>query len=59
MSKSKPVPSYRLHKSSGQAVVTLPDGLGSRRDVLLGKYNTPASRAEYASRRRKSWPGHG
>jgi integrase len=48
MSKSKPIPSYRLHKSSGQAVVTLPDGLGGRRDVLLGKHNTSASRAEYA-----------
>jgi integrase len=37
-----------LHKQSGQAVVTLPDGLGGRRDVLLGKYDTPESRAEYA-----------
>jgi integrase len=26
----------------------LTDGLGGRRDVLLGKYGTPASRAEYA-----------
>jgi integrase len=33
--------SYRLHKQSGQAVVTLTDGLGGRRDVLLGKYGTP------------------
>lgn len=41
------VPSYRLHKQSGQAVVTLPDGLGSRRDVLLGTYGTAESRAEY------------
>ena len=36
-------PSYRLHKQSGQAIVTLPDGLGSRRDVLLGVYDSPAS----------------
>jgi integrase len=36
-----------LHRQSGQAVVTLPDGLGARRDVLLGKYDTPESRAEY------------
>jgi integrase len=40
-------PSYRLHKQSGQAVVTLPDGLGGRRDVLLGPYNSPESRADY------------
>jgi integrase len=45
---SERVPSYRLHKQSGQAVVTLTDGLGKRRDVLLGKYGTAASRAEYA-----------
>jgi integrase len=42
------VPSYRLHKQSGQAIVTLPDRLGRRRDVLLGEYGTPESRAEYA-----------
>ena len=42
------VPSYRLHKQSGQAIVTLTDGTGRRRDVLLGKHATPESRAEYA-----------
>jgi integrase len=42
------VPSYRLHKQSGQAVVTLPDGLGGRRDVLLGRHGSAESRAEYA-----------
>jgi integrase len=36
-----------LHRQSGQAVVTLPDGLGGRRDVLLGKHGIPESRAEY------------
>src|SRR5262249_37811858 len=41
-------PSYRLHKQSGQAVVTLSDGLGQRRDLLLGPYDSPGSRAEYA-----------
>jgi hypothetical protein len=41
------VPSYRLHKQSGQAVITLTDEHGSRRDVLLGKHGTPESRAEY------------
>jgi integrase len=42
------VPSYRRHKQSGQAIVTLTDAVtGRRRDVLLGKYNTEASREEY------------
>ena len=45
--RRKPVPSYRLHKQSGQAVVTLTDGLGKRRDVLLGRYGTPESQTEY------------
>jgi integrase len=35
-------PSYRLHKPTGQAVVTL-----CGRDHYLGKHGTPASRAEY------------
>jgi integrase len=42
------LPSYRLHKQSGQAVVTLPDGQGGRHDVLLGPYATQASRLRYA-----------
>ena len=41
------VPVYRLHKQSGQAVVTLPDSLGRRRDVLLGTYDSPESKQEY------------
>ena len=36
------VPSYRRHKPSGQAVVTV-----NGRDVYLGPWNTKASRAEY------------
>jgi integrase len=44
----KPVPTYRRHKQSGQAVVTLTDGLGGRKDVLLGKHGTKDSRIEYA-----------
>lgn len=44
----RPVPSYRKHKQSGQAIITLTDGLGSRRDVLLGRYGTRESRQEYA-----------
>jgi integrase len=48
MSRQSRVPSYRQHKQSGQAIVTLTDGLGGRRDVLLGKFGTAASRAAYA-----------
>lgn len=40
-------PSYRLHKASGQAIVSLPRGDGSYRDYLLGEFNTDESRAEY------------
>lgn len=47
MSRPRGTPSYRRHKSSGQAVVTLTDPSGLRRDVLLGKYGTTASRKEY------------
>lgn len=39
---TRKLPSYRLHKGSGQAVVTL-DG----RDHYLGTFGTPESRAEY------------
>src|SRR5262249_7048274 len=35
-------PSYRLHRPSGQAVVPL-----NGRDISLGRYGTPESRAEY------------
>jgi hypothetical protein len=45
--QSKP-PNYRRHKQSGKAIVTLTDGYGGRRDVLLGKYGTSGSRTEYA-----------
>jgi site-specific recombinase XerD len=36
------VPSYRLHKQSGQAIVTL-----GGKDFLLGSFKSAASRAEY------------
>jgi hypothetical protein len=48
MPRQTRIPSYRLHKQSGQAVVTLTDGLGRRRDVLLRYHGTPESRVEYA-----------
>jgi hypothetical protein len=46
-------PSYRLHKPSGQAVVTL-DG----HDVYLGKHDTPESKAEY-DRQIAEWLANG
>jgi integrase len=48
MSRKRGIPTYRLHRQSGLAIVTLADDLGGRRDVTLGKYNTPESKAEYA-----------
>lgn len=45
---SNRVPSYRKHRASGQGIVTLPDGLGGRKDVLLGKWRSKESRVEYA-----------
>ena len=42
------VPSYRLHKPSGQAIVTVRDHNGGRRDVYLGAYDSADSRREYA-----------
>lgn len=36
------IPTYRRHRASGQAVVTL-----EGRDFYLGKFNSPESRAEY------------
>lgn len=40
--RSPRIPPYRLHKASGQAVVTI-----SSRDVNLGLHGTAASRARY------------
>jgi hypothetical protein len=48
MPRRNPIPAYRLHKQSGQAIVTLPDGLGGRRDFILGEYGSSESQAEYA-----------
>jgi integrase len=48
MSNKPRVPSYRLHRQSGQAVVTLTDSVtGRRKDHLLGKYDTAESKEEY------------
>src|SRR4051794_31357410 len=35
-------PSYRLHKATGQGIVTL-----SGKDFYLGRYNSPESKIEY------------
>jgi len=48
MSHPRGIPSYRRHRKSGQAIVTLTDLSGQRRYVYLGPYNTVASRQEYA-----------
>src|SRR5262249_25099753 len=41
------IPSYRLHKPSGQAVVTIRLPSGDRRDVYLGLFDSEESRREY------------
>lgn len=41
------LPRYRLHKQSGQAVVSLPLGGGKYRDFLLGQFDTEESKREY------------
>ncbi len=52
-SHTRRIPSYRRHKASGQAVVTL-DG----RDFYLGRYNSVASRKEY-NRLISEWTANG
>jgi integrase len=41
-------PSYRRHRQSGQAVVTLSDPSGRRKDYLLGPFGSAESKREYA-----------
>jgi integrase len=52
------LPRYRIHKQSGQAVVSLPLGNGKYRDVLLGPFDTDQSKREYA-RVIDEWLTHG
>ncbi len=47
MTRRLSVPAYRLHRASGQAVVTLTDPCGTRRDYYLGPHGSPTSQAEY------------
>lgn len=51
--KENAVPAYRLHKQSGQAIVTL-----GGRDFLLGTYHSSSSKAEY-NRRIAEWIANG
>jgi integrase len=53
MPKTLRLPSYRLHKPTGRAVVTI-DG----KDIYLGKHNSAASRIEY-NRVIAEWTVHG
>jgi integrase len=47
--KRNPIPSYRFHKQSGQAVSDFYDPLtGRKRCVSLGKWDSPESRREHA-----------
>ena len=41
-------PSYRLHKQSGQAIVSLTLGGNKYRDILLGPHGSDESNREYA-----------
>ena len=58
MARRNHTPTYRLHKQSGQAIVTLTDGRGGRRDFTLGAFNSQESRAEYA-RLLAEWEANG
>ncbi|MEM8782904.1 MAG: hypothetical protein AAGE65_08600 [Planctomycetota bacterium] len=45
MARKPTIPTYRLHRPTGQAVVTLRDArTGQRRDVYLGRHNGKAQR---------------
>ena len=46
--KKGSTPTYRLHKQSRQAIVTLPDGSGGRKDYLLAPWGSEECKQEYA-----------
>lgn len=54
----KGTPTYRLHRQSGQAVVTVYSSNGRPRDILLGPYDSPESRAEYSRILSRLSPGN-
>jgi len=45
--KKGSLPSYRPHKATGQAIVTVPLATGGRKDIYLGPHGSPASKKEY------------
>jgi integrase len=51
-------PRYRLHRQSGQAIVSLPLGNRKYQDILLGLFDSPESKQEYA-RVVAEWAAHG
>ena len=53
------VPTYRLHKPTGQAYVRVPDGRRRPHDVYLGPYDSPESRRVRPARRRAAAPPPG
>lgn len=48
MPRRDSLPSYRRHRPTGQAVVTLTSPDGTRRDYYLGPYGSQQSKREYA-----------
>ena len=44
MTRKRHIPSYRFHKASGQAIVSLPPNHSTR---YLGPYESPESHREY------------
>src|SRR4051812_12920147 len=48
MPQEAAVPTYRLHKQSGNAIVTFRLPSGKRRDYTLGRYGSKESKSEYA-----------
>jgi integrase len=59
MPRRASLPSYRKHKQSGQAVVTIRLPNGKRKDYLLGRHGSKESKAEYARLLAEFQAGHG
>ena len=45
---ANPLPIYRRHRPSNQAVCTVRLANGQRKDLYLGKWNSPDSKIEFA-----------
>lgn len=59
MPRRSVLPSYRIHKQSGQAIVTFRIPGGKKKDYLLGLYGSKESKAEYARLLSEFQAGHG